>query len=368
MSLKELMLMQMGMRNLLELLTDKSKPPKTRIKILADLFAMHHDNLELLQPLLAPVLDHAAEQHELIEAAQLKTKYDEALQELTQGPLRAATFVRCATSRFGPQKVRAEVVFSDGQRRPAAIAEHVDRDSLKPGATVYLDPKGAVLLDVVEGLPETGHSAKFLRLLPSGTAMELLFRDEILVCSSSYELAEMAASGQLAGGDLVTFCPTRQFAFLKLPARTDRKHRFIDSAKIPEVIPDRDIGSPHWIYSQLRFRLHIMLHRPDLMERFHMRPRFSVIFVGPSGVGKTLTIEAFLYEFYRMIREFTGRNDIGSRVIRVKSATLLSEWLGRSDKNIEELFDDLIWLASQECELAGRTPRASAGRPAAGGS
>ena len=77
----------------------------------------------------------------------------------------------------------------------------------------------------------------------------------------------------------------------------------------------------------------------------------SALLVGPSGVGKTLTIQAFLYEFYRALRAFTGCDDIGSRVVRVKSSTLLSEWLGRSDKNVEELFDDLIWLASQEYEL-----------------
>ena len=351
MSLLNLLALEPGMQNLLALLTDDSKPLKVRVKTLADVIKMHHGNPEALQTLLGPVLEHAAQHHELVEAAQVKAQYEAALQELAEGPMRVATFVRLETGSFSHAKVRALVIFSDGQRRPAIIAEHVDKNLLKPGVTVYLDPKGAVLLDVTQGLPETGQVAKFLRLLGNGAAVEVLFRDETLVLNASHELAELAAGGDLIHGDLVTFCQQRQFAFKKLPARTDRKHRFIDSSKIPEVIANRDIGSPHWILPRLLFRLHVMLHRPDLMQRFRLRPRISVLLVGPSGVGKTLTIQAFLYAMSNMLREFTGRDDIGSRVVRVKSASLLSEWLGRSDKNIEELFDDLIWLASQECEL-----------------
>src|SRR5207249_7485357 len=48
----------------------------------------------------------------------------------------------------------------------------------------------------------------------------------------------------------------------------------------------------------------------------------------------------------------TGRDDLGSRVVRVKVAELLSEWLGRSDKNIEELFDDIHAIAGAEVKSA----------------
>ncbi|NOX56207.1 MAG: AAA family ATPase [Planctomycetes bacterium] len=74
---------------------------------------------------------------------------------------------------------------------------------------------------------------------------------------------------------------------------------------------------------------------------------------GPSGTGKTLTIRAFLHEFYEMLRRLTGSDDIGSRVIRVKSADLLSQWFGVTDKNIDQLFDDIRALASQTFEVDG---------------
>ena len=90
------------------------------------------------------------------------------------------------------------------------------------------------------------------------------------------------------------------------------------------------------------------MFRPDLRAKFDVRPRISLLMTGPSGTGKTLTIKAFLTLFRGMIAERTGRADIGSRVIRVKMSEQLSEWLGRSDKNFEALFDDLQALATEE--------------------
>src|SRR6202011_4637909 len=81
--------------------------------------------------------------------------------------------------------------------------------------------------------------------------------------------------------------------------------------------------------------------------------RFSVMLIGKTGTGKTLTIRAFLHQFSCMMAERTGRKDLGSRVVRVKVPELLSEWLGRSDKNIEELFNNIQAVASEEFETAG---------------
>jgi len=102
----------------------------------------------------------------------------------------------------------------------------------------------------------------------------------------------------------------------------------------------------------LRRRLRLLLFRPDLLSGFGLRPRFSALLTGPSGCGKTLTLRAFLTDFDRLLAERTGRTDLGSRVIRVKVAELLSEWLGRSDKNVEELFNDIQAVASAEVETA----------------
>jgi SpoVK/Ycf46/Vps4 family AAA+-type ATPase len=121
---------------------------------------------------------------------------------------------------------------------------------------------------------------------------------------------------------------------------------------VPDVVAERDIGNPHPILEHMIQRLRVFLHRPDLLSRFDVRSRFSVLFTGPSGCGKTLTIRAFLRAFDVALVERTGRQDLGSRVLRVRVADLLSEWLGRSDKNIEELFDDVRTVAGTPVETA----------------
>jgi ATP-dependent 26S proteasome regulatory subunit len=148
----------------------------------------------------------------------------------------------------------------------------------------------------------------------------------------------------------------QQFAFAVIPREADRRHRFVDRGKVPDVIAGRDIGRPHWVLGWLVRRTRVLLFRPDLLERFDLRPRFAVLLDGPPGPGKTLTIRAFLHEFDRMLVERTGRTDLGSRGIRAKVPELLSEWLGRSDKNIEELFNDIRAATSEEVETADGVP------------
>ena len=48
-----------------------------------------------------------------------------------------------------------------------------------------------------------------------------------------------------------------------------------------------------------------------------------------------------------MLVEKTGRNDVPSRVIRVKMSEQLSEWLGVSDKNFDGLFNDIQEMACE---------------------
>src|SRR5207248_586336 len=125
-----------------------------------------------------------------------------------------------------------------------------------------------------------------------------------------------------------------------------------DRERVPGVVAGRDVGRPHPVLGLLRRRLHLLLFRPDLLQRFGLRPRFAALLTGPSGCGKTLTIRAFLTDFDRLLAERTGRRDLGSRVVRVKVADLLSEWLGRSDRNVEELFNDIQAVASAEVATA----------------
>lgn len=343
---------------LVNVLSDPKKPAQVRARILAHTVLTHPD-LEEIVKWLAPIVEKLSSTNgDAAEAAKLAAKYQQMIVELESGPVRLATYIDQADGALPGFKPRLHVITPDGQERFPIAHEDVEIEDLVRGMTVFLDDKGNMVLGVGSGLPTVGQTAVFLRRLPAADTLEVQFREERLLVDASQELLDVEESGQLRRGDLVLFCPNRHFAFAKVPAQTDRKHRFVDTAKVPAVVAARDIGRPHWILGWLIRRLGILLYRPDLIEKFDLRPRAAVALIGPSGTGKTLTIKAFLHHFTRALEEFAGRKDIGSRLIRAKTSDLLSEWLGRSDKNIEEFFDDIQAVASEETLAAdGRRVR-----------
>ena len=286
------------------------------------------------------------------EDAKLKALYESVLSELETGPARPATFIAKANGGLPKSLPRVHVITPDGQERFPILHPGLKLRGLEPGVTVYLSANGAMVLGLTRSLPEVGLEAHFLRRLPDSKKVEVTLRDDRLVLHASKEILGAEESGTMKRGAPLLISPTREFAFRCLPTQEDKRYRYVDTEKIPDIEISRDIGKPHWVLGWLIRRMRILLDRPDILERFDLRPRFSVMMTGPTGVGKTLHIKAFLCEFRRMLEKRTGLTDLGSRVIRIKTSDLLSEFLGRSDKQIDELFDDIYQLASEKVESA----------------
>ncbi|CAN5446987.1 hypothetical protein BH23BAC3_BH23BAC3_07680 [soil metagenome] len=72
-----------------------------------------------------------------------------------------------------------------------------------------------------------------------------------------------------------------------------------------------------------------MNHNETLMNKWDMRkkvkPGYRVLFYGPSGTGKTLTAT--------LLGKYTGRE-----VFRVDLSTIVSKYIGETEKNLEKLF------------------------------
>lgn len=334
------------------LLSDK-KPLEVRAKMLVDLIVSNLHEPAALHQTFCALLQHGSGQAASAELAEMKAHYEQALAELEQGPVRPATFIAAADAAISGPKPRALVVTPDGQERLPSLHQDLKIEDIEPGMTVYLDPKGSIVLGASRWLPSVGQEATYLRRLEGTGQIEAMLHEERLVLNAASPVLEAEAAGKLKRGDRVLLCPRRQFAFRVMPGEKDRRHRFVDSSRVPQVVASRDIGKPHWALGWLIRRTRILMFRPDLLEKFDLRPRCSLLLTGPTGTGKTLTVRAFLHEFARMIEERTGRRDIGSRVIRAKVSELFSEWLGRSDKNIDEFFDDIHAIASEQIETTG---------------
>jgi ATP-dependent 26S proteasome regulatory subunit len=285
------------------------------------------------------------------KAMELKKQYEQALFELAEGPVRPATFIKWHDEDIVGLKPRAHVITPDGQERYPTLKPDILQQQLTSGMTVFLDPKGVVVLGFNPSMPRVGHEAEYLRRLPETNEIEVKYHQEKLTLHASQKILEADEEGTLTRGDSVILCPNRQYAFHAVPADKDRSHRFVDNSKIPNIDIARDVGSPHWCLGWLLRRARLMMFRRDLLDRYCIRPRVSLMMIGGPGTGKTFTIKAYLKTFSDMVEQFTGRGDIGSRTVRVKMSELLSEWLGVSDKNVEHLFDDISALGAELVEL-----------------
>jgi hypothetical protein len=331
---------------------DPARPPEVRAKILLDVIHSNYQTPAVQQAVLTDLLRQTTARTPEADAQKLKEIYEQALAELENGPIRPATYLSVAEGDLPGPKPRVHIVTPDGQERCPVLHPRLKIKDFTLGMTVYLDPKGAVVLGLAPGSPRVGQEGTFLRQVAGTTLLEATFQSERLLLHGSKPVLDAVAAGTLTNGGRILVCPRRHLALGVVPPETDYAHRFLDRSRVPDVVAERDIGKPHWILDHLIKRLRVFLFRPDLLARFDLRPRSAVLLTGPSGCGKTLTIRAFLREFDRAIVERTGREDLGSRVIRVRVAELLSEYLGRSDKNIDELFDDIRAVAGTTIETA----------------
>jgi ATP-dependent 26S proteasome regulatory subunit len=341
-----------NLNKLSELCLDPRKPPEVRAKILLDVLHSNFEEPAVQQAVLTDLLRNSGARSPEAEVAVLKECYEQALVELEHGPIRPATCLGLADGDLPGPKPRIHVITPDGQERCPVLHPRVQLTNLKRGMTVYLDPKGSVVLGLSAVAARVGQQGTFLRVLPGTPLVEAALQNEKLLLHASAPVLDAVTAGKLKSGDRLLVCPRRHLALAVVPPETEQGHRFLDRSRVPDVVADRDIGKPHWVLQHMLRRLRIFLFRPDLLQRFELRPRFSVLLTGPTGCGKTLTIRAFLHAFVGLLAERTGRSDLSSRVIRVRIAELLSEWLGRSDRNIEELFDDIRTVASTPVETA----------------
>jgi transitional endoplasmic reticulum ATPase len=107
--------------------------------------------------------------------------------------------------------------------------------------------------------------------------------------------------------------------------------REVDPSAIREVfveIPDvswRDIGGLDNIKEELHDAVQWPLQHGDIFERFAISPPKGIMLHGPSGTGKTLLAKALAHES-------------GVNFISVKGPSLMSKYVGESERAIREVF------------------------------
>ena len=281
-----------------------------------------------------------------------KGKYKAKVQELEaliaqleDGPLRLGTFLR-ADGR------RATVRLPDGS---VTVSQLLDEDlapRLRRGDAVALDARcKAVVLQVEGDGGRVGEEARLERVLdPTRVEVSLREGGERHVFHTSADLEAALQAGEVEAGRALLVEPQQRMAFAALPlADGVGQARYLDSAPPPDVLVERDIGSPPAFLDELTTHLKRELTAPEGARRYGLRRCAMQLLTGVPGAGKTLAIQAMWRRMYDVMAEVTGADlaALPARVLRFRASTVLSRWLGESDKHIDRFFDELDALASE---------------------
>ncbi len=330
---------------IIRMLTDASVPMEMRRQLLQQLFETDE---ETAQQAVNHVLESAAKASasdiELAKAEELS----ELLDQMRRGPLRCATFDTMIDSHvFGR---RAQVILPDGTSAMCVVPDDKLAGAMRCGDTVWLDAQGGVLLFHIAGPITRGEEARLERHLENGDVEVNIGDHSRFVCRASDHLRQQIERGEAEPGCMVIVCQRKMLAFSALPAEEGSSHlRFLSRDPVPDVIVERDVGSPPAFIEQFSEAVRRELSAPELGRRYGLRRSRMLLLTGVPGTGKTLSIHALWRRLYEIMTAHTGVDieDLPQRVMRLRSSEVLSKWVGSSDKNIARFFDEVGQLANE---------------------
>ncbi len=97
------------------------------------------------------------------------------------------------------------------------------------------------------------------------------------------------------------------------------------TASLAAGITFDDIGGLDDLKQEIRRRIILPFQKPGLVQRFRKRVGGGVLLYGPPGCGKTMLARA-------------TAGECGANFICVEVAEILDMWLGRSERNLQEVF------------------------------
>jgi hypothetical protein len=297
----------------------------------------------------------AAGRSEDVHAAKAR-ELAELIQQMLAGPLRQATFVGLVRSEtFG---LRAEVLLPDGASAFTSVPDEALADSLRRGDAVWLEAQGKALLYRQEPCNEFGDEARLERVLPDGGVEVQVGEMGKFVYLAAARLEEQLARGEAGPGSTVIVCPRRRFAFRSLPREGGFAHmNFLCTDAVPDVEPDRDIGSPPKYIADFSQHLRRELAQPGISASYGLRRSRFRLLTGVPGTGKTFSVAGFWNRMYAVMSEVSGVpvEELPPRVMQLRVSDVLSKWVGSSDRNIARFFAEAEELAAER--LVGRDGR-----------
>jgi len=329
--------------SLTTMLLDTSVPSPERIRLMQHLVVHEpeqgHEVVEQILTMAASANGEKACKDKLAELNQI-------LAEMKAGPLRCATFI----GRSNGSLSRAHVLLQDGTAAWVPVPDKQLADSLYCGDTVLIEANGKALLYKEPALTPLGEEARFERRIDDQRVEVVLREHDSHVFLVTDALREKLDRDEVPCGSNLLVCSRRQIAFDNVPQADGMSHyRFLSRAPAPDILIDRDIGSPPKLLADVEQHVRREMTDFEVGRRYRINRSITRLLKGPSGTGKTLCLEGSIRLVYEIMSEVCGApvDALPPRVLRLRVSKLLSKWLGESDKNIDRFFDEVEQLADE---------------------
>jgi ATP-dependent 26S proteasome regulatory subunit len=272
------------------------------------------------------------------------------VEELQEGPLRSAMFIRMLKGGNAAAP-RAEVRLQDGEAAYVVLADAELGASLRRGEAVLIEARGKALIGRDPDAVAIGEEVRFERRIDRDRIEVTIHEHETHVYEISAELAEKLDAGAVPPGARLLADTRRRVALEVLPGCDALAHfRYLCREPVPDVVAERDIGSPPEYIEEFADHVRMWMTNPGLANRYRIRRALSKLLAGVSGSGKTLSIYAFWRRMYEVMSEVTGVpiDQLPPRVFCLRISEIFTKWFGDSEKHLARFFDEVELVGDQK--------------------
>ena len=269
-----------------------------------------------------------------LQDAQLKqAELGELLEKLASPPYIPAIFLNLASTSNGP----SALVRLGQESRAVALGVEVSANDLTPGDEVLLScERNVIVAKSGTSCFECGELATFSRLLPGGRCV-VKSRDEEFVVLTTAALRAAAPSA----GDEVRVERSLGIAFEKI--ERSRGEEFFLQETPHETF--EQIGGLEREIEEIKQMFSLHCFHSEVVSRYQLKPRRSLLLYGPSGTGKTMIARALANWLAKLSK--SGRSRFGN----IAPGAIKSMWYGQSEERIREIFRIAREAATEDPEV-----------------
>ena len=256
----------------------------------------------------------------LVEAGARQAELKDVLDTLTASPWFPAVFLGTATTEEGERAM----VLHGGARRVVPLADGLCGDELVSGEEVLLSHSLNVVLSASPyRAMRAGETAVFERYASDDRAV-VKWRDEECVVAVGGELEGVT----LKAGDRVRW-DRGAWMVLEKMGRPEGSSLFLEDTPAETF---ESIGGLDRQIAELQRTVSLHLNHPEVVRRYQLSRKGSVLLVGPPGTGKTMMARALANWLSTL--SVSGH----ARFMNIKPGALHSVWYSQSEANYREAF------------------------------